>query len=304
VFAADGVWPVMLTPFREARAIDWPALDALVEWYLDAGAAGLFAVCLSSEMYELKTAERIAVAERVVARVAGRVPVIASGTFGDSPGEQADQVRRTADSGVAAVVCLVNALADEGDTDDAWRARAGALLEATGEIPLGLYECPLPYHRVLSAQTLAWAAGTGRFGILKETSEDIRLLGDKVAAVRDTPLRVFNAHPGTLLQSLQLGAAGFCGISANFVPDLWVWLCRNAGRDPDTAARLESFLLEAENCFVRHYPASAKRFLEQRGIGLRPVCRVACAAPTAAEVRDLAGIGDRADAWRAELGID
>jgi len=45
-----GVWPVMLTPFRKDGAIDWPALDALVDWYLDVGVSRLFASCLSSEM--------------------------------------------------------------------------------------------------------------------------------------------------------------------------------------------------------------------------------------------------------------
>jgi 4-hydroxy-tetrahydrodipicolinate synthase len=304
VIAADGVWPVMLTPFLEDRKIDWRALDELVEWYLQAGVSGLFAVCLSSEMYELEPAERIAMAERVVARAAGRVPVIASGTFGDSPAEQADAIRRMAASGVAAVVYLVNALAGERESEDVWRTRAESLFDAGGETPIGLYECPLPYHRVLTAQTLAWAAGTGRFGFIKETSGDIRLLEDKLAAVRNTALRVFNAHPGTLLRSLRLGAAGFCGISANFVPELWVWLCRNYGREADTSTRLESFLLEAERCFVRHYPASAKRFADRQGIGIGPLCRIDCGAPTDSELRELAAIAARADAWRGELGID
>ena len=37
MIAANGVWPVMLTPFLDDRAIDWPSLDRLVDWYLEAG---------------------------------------------------------------------------------------------------------------------------------------------------------------------------------------------------------------------------------------------------------------------------
>ncbi|MFN8540870.1 MAG: hypothetical protein U0232_25745 [Thermomicrobiales bacterium] len=44
--------------------------------------AGLFAVAQSSEMFALDDAERLALAGRVVRRASGRVPVIASGTFG------------------------------------------------------------------------------------------------------------------------------------------------------------------------------------------------------------------------------
>lgn len=45
-----GVWPVMLTPFTTDGAIDWEALDLMIDWYLEQGIDGLFAVCLSSEM--------------------------------------------------------------------------------------------------------------------------------------------------------------------------------------------------------------------------------------------------------------
>ena len=43
-----GEWPTMLTPFRDG-AVDYPALEALVEWYIAHGVSGLFAVCQSSE---------------------------------------------------------------------------------------------------------------------------------------------------------------------------------------------------------------------------------------------------------------
>ena len=46
----DGIIPAMLTPFDDQGAIDWSSLEALIEWYLEKGAEGLFAVCQSSEM--------------------------------------------------------------------------------------------------------------------------------------------------------------------------------------------------------------------------------------------------------------
>lgn len=206
----DGVWPVMVTPFLADRSIDWDALDRLIEWYLGAGVAGLFAVCLSSEMFDLEADERIALAERVVRRVDGRVPVAASGTFGQTTADLTAGIRRMAD---------------------------------TGEIPLGLYECPRPYRRLLTPLTLSWAASSGRFHFFKETSGQLALIGQKLEVIRGTPLRLLDANAATLPESLRLGGAGFCGVSTNFVPDLWTWLCRHARSSPGTAGRLHQFLL-------------------------------------------------------------
>ena len=200
-----GVWPVMLTPFAGDRSIDWPGVDALVEMYLAAGVAGLFAVAQSAEMFQLTEDERVALAARVVKRVGGRVPVVAGGAFAPTPERQVAMVRRLGDTGVAAVVLLTNQLADDGEGDDVWRARAEALLAATEGIDLGLYECPAPYKRILPADTLDRAAATGRFVFHKDTC----LVGDqiaaKIAAVRGTRLRFFNAEMASLLASLEAG---------------------------------------------------------------------------------------------------
>lgn len=299
----DGVWPVMLTPFTASRAIDWAALDALIEFYLDAGAAGLFAVCQSSEMFDLAGDERIALAERVLARVAGRVPVVASGTFGNGVAEMAGNVRRMADTGVSAVVCLTGALADRDESEAAWQARATELLAATGDIALGLYECPQPYHRVLGADTLAWTGATGRFLFLKETSSRLPLIAAKIEAVRGTNEKFFNANAETLLPSLELGAHGFCGISANFVPELWAWLCRKWRDEPATAARLQSFLRAAETQFARNYPASAKHFLAARGLPMAPACRVSAGRPSPGNLAALADLRAEAGGWQRDLGV-
>src|SRR5690554_373098 len=100
----------MLTPFQEDGAIDWAGVDSLVDWYIDNGAGGLFACCLSSEMYHLTSDERLALARRVSQRAAGRVPVVATGTFGGPLAEQAGFIRRMAETGVAAVVVMPNQL--------------------------------------------------------------------------------------------------------------------------------------------------------------------------------------------------
>ncbi|RYH13446.1 MAG: dihydrodipicolinate synthase family protein, partial [Alphaproteobacteria bacterium] len=89
----NGCWPVMLTPFKDDRSFDWDGVDALVDYYAKAQVGGIFTVCLSSEIYQMSPEERVTLAQRVVKRAAGRVPVIASAVAGSAPQEQADAVK-------------------------------------------------------------------------------------------------------------------------------------------------------------------------------------------------------------------
>jgi len=271
----QGVWPVMLTPFTPDGAIDWAGVELLTEWYLDVGVAGLFAVCLSSEMYHLTNNERRALAVRIEQQVAGRVPVVATGTFGGTIAQQAEDILRMAESGVAAVVVNANQVADAGEPEAVWQARMAHLLELTGETPLGLYECPQPYHRLLSAEMLGWAAATGRCVFHKDTACAMAPIRAKLAAVQGTPLRWLNANTPTLTTSLLAGGDGYCGTGANVMPELYVWLCRNASHPH--AQRLQRFLSIADLVMRAKYPASAKVFLSRGGLKIQPTCRAATA---------------------------
>lgn len=270
----DGVWPTMVTPFLENREIDWDGLDALVDWYIDGGVAGLFAVCLSSEMFDLSPDEGVQLAARVVERSAGRVPVVSAGAFGVSIDEQAAMVRRLSETGVAAVVLTTNQLVGEDADDTDWRSAVERLMASTGNIPLGIYECPKPFPRLLSPDTMKWLSGTGRFYFFKDTCCDPVQLEAKINAVRGTPLRLFNANAQTLLGSLRAGANGYCSIDANFYPELYVRLCSDFTADPEAAEVLQAFLSVGNMTTRNKYPLSAKKFLALRGLPIRPVCRI------------------------------
>ncbi len=271
---ASGVWPVMLTPFQKDKSIDWTALDTLVDWYIDAEVSGLFAVCLSSEMYHLSEMERLDITRRVVQRVEGRVPVIATGTFSGSIEEQANTVIQVSELGVDAVVVISNQLATEDQSDAVFIERAEALLNATDDIPLGFYECPVPYKRLLSPEILQWAAETGRFIFHKDTSCSLPSIRAKLSHVAGTPLRWFNANTPTLLDSLKAGGAGYSGIGANLMPHLYVWLCKNYKTNPLLAGKLQQFLSLSDAVVRYKYPASAKQFLVASRVLSSATCRI------------------------------
>lgn len=273
-----GSWPVMVTPFRDDRSIDWAAVDALVEFYLAAGSAGLFAVAQTSEMYALSEEERMLLAERVVKRVEGRVPVVATGTFGDSVDAQLESIRRTADTGVTAVIAVTSQVAGPHEGDTVLRDR---LLELAGRAPdvaLGLYECPLPYKRLLALDVIADVAASNRFVFLKDTTERPAVIRQRLERIAGTALRLYNAEFSSLLESVGAGAHGFCGNATNMYPELAQWLCTAEADDPE-AQRIQRAITVADAVMSSPlYPASAKYFLgAARGLPISPVCRVTSA---------------------------
>lgn len=268
-----GVWPTMITPFTDTGKVDYGALEQLIEWYIDQGVHGLFAVCQSSEMFYLTLEERVSLARFVTRQAAGRVPVIASGHISELFAEQVEELQQIAETGVHAVVLVSNRLASLDESDEIWFERVVQLIDRVQNVPMGIYECPYPYKRLLSPQLLKQCADTGRFAFLKDTSCDLQQIAAKLEAVKGSSLQLFNANSATLLASLRMGASGFSGVMANFHPDIYVRLTENWNEEPVIADRLQSFVGAASLIELQMYPINAKYHLSKRGLPVSLHCR-------------------------------
>jgi len=291
--ATPGAWPVVLTPFTDADDVDLDALDRYVDWLITHDAEGLFAVALSGEMYELTPAERALVARRVVARARGRVPVAAAAVgdgASDPTASLVDEARTLADAGVDVVVLIASTLAAETESERAVLDRARAVIDASPGIVFGIYECPLPYHRVLSEAAVADLAATGRFAFFKETSHDVGRMRQRVADAAGTPLRVYNAGIENYAESVDAGVAGLSGWVVNVAPDLVARLGALASSEGLTprVRSLQQALVDVETRMGPTYPASAKAIVERRaGLGWTPRSRWRASEVDGALVADL-----------------
>jgi len=257
----------MLTPYSEDSAVDFPALDAYTEWLIQCGSAGLFPVALSGEMFELSEAERLAVATSVVAVANGRVPVAAS-VLGEVE-ELADASRAMAATGVDIVVLNAASLASQDEDDATIKPRVEHILEANPGVSFGIYECPRPYHRILSTETVGWLARTGRFVFFKETSGSLERMAARVKVSEGTPLKIYNAGIGNLRESLTVGTSGLSGWVVNTHPDWVAWICENPDH-PDAEA-IQASLRNIQHEFDSTYPSSAKFLVELRSGNSFPV---------------------------------
>lgn len=73
----QGSLPAMVTPLTDKGAVDWSALEQLVDWLIEQGSNGLVPVGTTGESPTLTHDEHREVVEAVVRHAAGRVPVIA-----------------------------------------------------------------------------------------------------------------------------------------------------------------------------------------------------------------------------------
>ncbi|MBQ6164888.1 MAG: dihydrodipicolinate synthase family protein [Clostridia bacterium] len=268
-----GVYPTMITPYKN-NEIDEEAARALVEWYIQRGCRGVFAVCQSSEMFFLSLEERVRLSRLVVEAAAGRLCVVASGHISESFDEQAREIDAIAATGVDAVVLVSNRFDLHHDGDDVWIANAERVLSRVDPaIKFGIYECPHHYKRLLTPKILDWCLKDGRFRFIKDTCSDPVMLKNRLDQLRGTEIQLFNANEQTLLDTLRQGASGYSGVMANFHPDIEAWLCDNYEKEPEKAELAANILCMTAFTESLAYPCTAKYYLNKIGVPMSLAAR-------------------------------
>lgn len=262
----NGVWPVMITPFTADNKIDYDAVQAIIDWYVKEGVAGIFAVCQSSEMFFLSKEERLQLAKFVIDNTPKGVGVVVSGHVAESVDDQVREAQAIVDAGADAYVFISNQFAREDEGDDVAKKRIEYLISHIESESFGVYECPAPYKRLLTPEMLKWMAGTGKFSFLKDTCCDLGQLKAKCEAVKGTDLKIYNANAATLLESLRMGCAGYSGVMANFHTRLYAWLVDNFDKEPERAQELMNFLGAASMVECQVYPVNAKYHMNLMGV--------------------------------------
>lgn len=267
----NGIYPTMITPYTRGNELDEDALRRLVQWYWEKGCHGIFAACQSSEIFFLSLQERcrsVEIVKKESLRLAARdhkapMTIVASGHISDELSKQAEELTMIHEAGADAIVIITNRL-DISRTDEIkWLRELSQLLQRLPDnIPLGIYECPTPYKRLLSPQMLKEVRDSGRFVFFKDTCCDPNLLRERAEYLSGSGLKLFNANAQTLLLSLRTGGSGYCGIMANFHPELYVWLYDNYQIKGEALEYLADVLSMTAFSEVLAYPITAKYFLD------------------------------------------
>ncbi|MBL0268706.1 MAG: dihydrodipicolinate synthase family protein [Chitinophagaceae bacterium] len=299
--------PVMITPFNLKAKVDLDAVSTLIDFYLAAGVKGFFANCLSSEMYSITEDERLELTRHVVKYVNGRVPVVATSSFGLTIDDKAEFTKRIYDTGIDAAILITGHYANIEDSDEILLRNFEKMFKLTGNIPLGMYECPAPYKRILGADVFRQLLSSGRFVYHKDTSIALESVQAKLEVVKNANagFEFYDAHSPNAMYSLQMGAKGMSSISGNFYPEILVWMVNNATNPSkqEEVKWLQGEISRVDPLIHIAYPMSAKYFLRKRGLPVRTISRATALELTPEQKNTLDGIHDSFLMWCDKLDI-
>lgn len=147
--SAKGVFAIAATPFDEAGAIHWPSVDSLVDFYLRSAVDGLTILGMMGEAPKLAPEEAREFVDAVLARVAGRVPVIV-GVSASGFRTMSDLSGHAMQAGAAGVMIQPPTTAAKGDDSVLNYCRQS--VEAIGpETPWVLQDFPLASNVPMNA---------------------------------------------------------------------------------------------------------------------------------------------------------
>lgn len=270
----NGVWSTMITPFTEGNELDYDALEALIEWYIEKGVVGIFAVCQSSEMDFLSLKEKIELTRFIAKKINGRIGLVTSGHTANTIPEQIKELRKMSEENVDAIVLITNKLAKESDSEEVFKEN---LLKVINALPsktkFGLYERPFPYKRLLSSELLKWIVTLDQFVFLKDASCNMEIIKSKLEVIKGSKLKLFNANTATLIESVKAGAHGYCGVMANFHPECYS-VAMDDSVNSDIKEKVESFITLSSVIECQNYPKNSKYYLNLNGVKMDDFTRV------------------------------
>jgi len=293
----SGTLTALVTPFTpDGEAVDFDALDALVEAQIEGGVSGLVPCGTTGESPTLADDEQVAVIKRVVLAAKGRVPVIAgTGSFSTKKTIAASKAALGAGAdGVMVVMPYYNKPSQDG-----LREHVLAVARAVA-CPVVLYNIPgrsvvdlgVEATERICAEAPNVIATKEATGNVLRCQELKRRLGDR--------LTVLSGDDGLTLPMMAVGADGVISVTSNVLPHAVSEVTRLALEGDYARARAAHLaLLELHGLmFIEPNPAPAKAALAHMGRMSASVRLPICAASEGARQKVIDALA-RFDAARA-----
>jgi 4-hydroxy-tetrahydrodipicolinate synthase len=252
----------LVTPMKADGAVDFAALESLIEWHIEEGTHGIVPMGTTGESATLDTPEHLMVIRRTIEVVAGRIPVIA-GTGSNSTAESIHQTQEA--ERIGADACLLVTPYYNRPTQEGLFRHYQAIAEVT-RVPLVLYNVPARTACDLKPETVARLAVIDGIIGIKEASGD----ANRVAAIRERvpeEFVVLSGEDALTLRMMELGAKGTISVTANVLPRMMSEFCSAFLRgDFATARELDAKLQPIhEILFVETSPQPTKWALAEMG---------------------------------------
>jgi 4-hydroxy-tetrahydrodipicolinate synthase len=262
-FSAKGCFTALVTPFTaDGAAVDWGALDRLLEAQLAGGIDGLVPCGTTGEAPTLSESEQTEVVRRAVSAASGRVPVVA-GTGSNDTKETIRASRAAFDTGADAVLVVMpyyNRPSQEG------LFRHVELVASSVGGPIVLYNIPVRTAVDLGLETLERILfACPNVVALKDASGNVHYC--QAAARFGDRLAVLSGDDALTVPMMSVGATGVISVTSNLYPrETTAIVCdmRSGRWDVARAAHLRLLPVHAE-LFTEPSPGPIKAALAARG---------------------------------------
>jgi 4-hydroxy-tetrahydrodipicolinate synthase len=256
---ATGVYLITVTPFTDGGELDLASTDRMVDFCLDKGVSGLTVLGIMGEAPKLTAEESRIFVERVLARVAGRVPVVVGAS---APGFASMRELTQSVMALGAAGVMV-APPPSVRTDDQITAYFEMVQETLGpDVPWVLQDHPVATGVQMTAAVILRILRNAP-GCVMLKHEDCPGLA-KLSAIRAASARgevrrvsILTGNGGGLFLPEELGRGADGAMTGFAYPEMMVDLCR---------AHAVGDIERAHDLFDAYLPLA--RYEQQPGIGL------------------------------------
>ena len=259
-----GLGIALITPFQTDGSIDFDALDRLVEYQIKGGADFLCIMGTTAETPTLSREEKRLLKERLVERVAGRVPLL-MGCGGNNTAAILDELQNEDWKGIDGVLSVCpyyNKPSQEG------LYQHFAAIAKVSPVPVVLYNVPGRTGVNMTAETtLRLAREFENIVAIKEASGNITQMDD---IIKNKPQHfdVISGDDGITFPLITLGAVGVISVIGNALPAEFSRMVRLALRGEYSSSLTihHKFTELFKLLFVDGNPAGVKAMLSEMGM--------------------------------------
>ena len=230
-------------------AVDYPAVDRLIDWHADSGTAALVVAGTTGESATLTHDEHAELIRYVARQAGGRIPVVA-GTGSNSTAQTIALSQAVADAEIVAYLVVTPYY--NKPTQEGMFRHFSAIADAV-EQPLILYNVPVRTAVDLLPETVGRLAEHPRIGALKEATGEVERVG-RLRALCGEGFSLYSGDDATARDFMLAGGDGVISVTANVAPRAMADMCRVAlagdsarasERDAPLAALHDALFLES-----------------------------------------------------------
>ncbi|MDR3091958.1 MAG: 4-hydroxy-tetrahydrodipicolinate synthase [Clostridiales bacterium] len=263
----------LVTPFTEDGAVDFPALEALVDFHVENGTDALVVCGTTGEAATLTDEEQIKCVRTAAARAAGRIPVIAGAGSNDTA--HGARLSRECQAAGADALLLVTPYYNKCSQ----RGLIAHYTEIAGsvDIPVILYSVKSRTGVNIEPETALTLSKIPNITGIKEASGDIEQIAE-IACLCGGGFDLYSGDDCCVLPVLSYGGSGVISVAANLVPRDVAKMTRDffsGDFESAKAAQLRLVpLVKALFCEVNPIPVKAAASLLGRPAGgyRKPLC--------------------------------